>query len=147
MPAPANATACAWLALASTTYSQPRVGLFYSRKSRRNGPWILSSLWTPGPSTTLRVYTLHSHSPSIFLVSLFVSLVLCDTAAGGVEAAVNAHTHICLTCYCALKPIAPMQTDVRICKPVTCTISTSSVSRSLYYVEEEWNRGPTEVLG
>jgi hypothetical protein len=32
-----------------------------------------------GPSTTL-------HSPFSFLVSLFVSLVLRDTAAGGVEA-------------------------------------------------------------
>ena len=39
-----------------------------------------------GPPTTL-------HSPFSFLVSLSVSLVLCDTAAGGVEAAVLARLH------------------------------------------------------
>jgi hypothetical protein len=51
---------------------------FESRKSRRNGPWLLSPC---------------GHSPFSFLVSLSVSLVLCDTAAGGVEAAVLARLH------------------------------------------------------
>jgi hypothetical protein len=49
---------------------------FESRKSRRNGPWLLSSCGhsrrtLDGPSTTL-------HSPFSFLVFLFVSLV-CAT--------------------------------------------------------------------
>jgi hypothetical protein len=68
-------------------YSQPGRALNESRKSPHNGPWLwlfafvvlCGPVDTPdGPSTTL-------HPPFNFLVSLFVSLVLCGkgTAAGG----------------------------------------------------------------
>ena len=61
---------------------------FESRKSRRNGPWLLSSC---GHSRRTPNYTtLPVQFPRL---SLSVSLVLCDTAAGGVEAAVLARLH------------------------------------------------------
>jgi hypothetical protein len=54
---------------------------------------LLSSLWTLQPDPQLH-YTLPGRSePFSFLVSLFVSLVLCDTAAGGAEAAALARLH------------------------------------------------------
>jgi hypothetical protein len=70
-----------------------RAGLCESRKSRRNGPWTLAFVVpvdTPGGPSTIH-YTPRSVSLSL---SLFVSLVLSDTAAaGGVEAAVLARLH------------------------------------------------------
>jgi hypothetical protein len=52
-------------------------------QSRRTLAFVVPVDTPDGPSTTL-------HSPLSFLASLFVSLVLCDTAAGGAEAVVLA---------------------------------------------------------
>ena len=67
-------------------YSQPGQALNHGSHGATDLGFCRPVDTPDGPPTTL-------HSPFSFLVSLSVSLVLCDTAAGGVEAAVLARLH------------------------------------------------------